>query len=156
VPVVEDPDAKGFGTFRGLPAGFADSRTLADELEQRCKRHFGHPARTFVAKFTADPALWVAVARRRMDEFRREARVPDEGWEQRFAMRFALAYAAAGLAIRFKVLPWRERQVLDAIVECYRPPVVPTLMPRCCSSRCSPACGRRCRPARASWIYAEP
>jgi hypothetical protein len=45
--------------------------------------------------------------------------VSEVGWEYRFAERFALAYAAACLAIEAGILPWTRRQALGAIVGCY-------------------------------------
>ena len=66
------------------------------------------------------PRFQKRMARRHMNEFRREAGVPDAGWEQRFAARFALAFAAADLASMLGILPWRKQQTLDAIVGCYR------------------------------------
>jgi hypothetical protein len=45
--------------------------------------------------------------------------VPDKGWERRFAERFALAYAAACVAIKAGILPWTRQQALDAIAACY-------------------------------------
>jgi hypothetical protein len=55
-----------------------------------------------------------------MRTFYREAQVADERWEGRFAERFALAYAAGRLAIGWDILPWRGRELLDAVVATYQ------------------------------------
>jgi hypothetical protein len=45
--------------------------------------------------------------------------VPNNGWEGRFADRFALAYAAGRLAIEWGILPWSRQELLDAVVTVY-------------------------------------
>jgi hypothetical protein len=107
------------GIFRSLPEGILSSAVLAKRLEKHCAHHYGHPARAFVERFVTDPVRWTKFVRRRMVGFRRKASVSELGWEHRFAERFALAYAAASLAIEAGILPWTRRQALGAIVGCY-------------------------------------
>jgi hypothetical protein len=47
------------------------------------------------------------------------AGAPEQGWEHRFAKRFALAYAAAKLAIKYGIVPWDNKMVAHAIKACY-------------------------------------
>lgn len=44
----------------------------------------------------------------------------DDGWERRFAQKFALAAAAGILAVRWDLLPWTEDHVLNAVKRSYR------------------------------------
>lgn len=54
-----------------------------------------------------------------MRTFYLKATVSKNGWERRFAERFALAYAAGQLAIDWKILPWGQQELLDAVVTTY-------------------------------------
>jgi len=55
-----------------------------------------------------------------MDRFTAASKVPDQGWERRFARPFALSYAAAMLAQRWGILPWQRKEIVFAIRRCYR------------------------------------
>lgn len=48
------------------------------------------------------------------------AQVPRDSWEQRFASRFGLAYAAACMAIGAKIVPWSNEEALAATVDTYQ------------------------------------
>jgi hypothetical protein len=54
-----------------------------------------------------------------MQRFFKGAGVPEQGWEHRFAKRFALTYAAAKLAIKYGIVPWDDKMVAHAIKACY-------------------------------------
>jgi hypothetical protein len=47
------------------------------------------------------------------------SRVPEDGWEQRFAKRFALVYAAARLARKFGLVRWPPKWIKEAVRVCY-------------------------------------
>lgn len=117
VPIEADPK---LGIFHSLPEGYRHSGKLVDELEAHCRRYFGRPARAFAEGFAADREALIEQARHRMSWFKRKLRVPVEGWERRFAERFALAYAAARLAADLEILPWTQDQTFQAINTCYK------------------------------------
>src|ERR1700752_215817 len=54
-----------------------------------------------------------------MRTFYQAATVSKKPWERRFAERLALAYAAGQLAIEWKIVPWNQQELLDAVVTTY-------------------------------------
>jgi putative DNA primase/helicase len=110
----------GQGIFNGVPKQMTPAK-LAHQIEAACRRNYGHAAQKFIKGMLADgdklTAKRIRLAKKR---FFNEATVPKESWERRFAQRFALAYAAASIAIRYKIVPWQKEFVLGAIVSVYR------------------------------------
>ena len=117
IPATAHPD---FGIFDRLPKGYVSGRPLAIRIEDGC-RNFGHPAAKMLRRVIADgDELVRSYIERAKRRFIKAAAISDDKWEQRYAQRFALAYAAASLAIRYDVLPWKRRNALKAIVTVYR------------------------------------
>jgi len=111
-------DKARYGVFDSLPQGVTSSKRLATQIERACRRHFGHPAREFVTQMVAARGL-TRRCRQWMRTFYLKATVSKNGWERRFAERFALAYAAGQLAIEWEIVPWSEQELLDAVMTTY-------------------------------------
>ncbi len=117
LPALADPV---LGVFERLPDGVSDPAKFAESIEAACREHHGVALRAFVAKLAANYGKIEQAVRSRMDKFMVMADVPDHGWERRFAKRFALAFAAADMAIRVDILPWSKEQAFEAINICYK------------------------------------
>ena len=93
---------------------------MAKALRRACKKYYGTPFRAFVTAVAAN----VPRVKREVDElvekFYHYALVSEDGWERRFAEKFALACAAGVLASRWKILPWSEQHIRKATRSCYR------------------------------------
>jgi hypothetical protein len=55
-----------------------------------------------------------------IDKFITHVNAGGQGWEVRFARKFALVYAALLVAIDSGILPWSRQLVLKAVTKCYR------------------------------------
>jgi putative DNA primase/helicase len=109
-----------FGVFDRVPKGVRSSKELAEGIERACETHFGVASRAFVTKLAEDLDTWIRKVEKWKAKFEKLARVPDHGWERRFASRFGLAYAAARCARDMKLVPWSRDWIADANVACYR------------------------------------
>lgn len=109
------------GVFEALPPGYTASVKIVNDLHQACLQHYGTALRAFLMKLTALPDRASAEIGELMQRFYDYVPVGDsDGWERRFAEKFALAAAAGILGVRWKVLPWPEELVLKSVKRCYR------------------------------------
>lgn len=107
------------GIFDDLPPNTTPA-DLAHAIEQAGRAHYGHAARRMIALVLDDSRSVIADGQRRMERFMRDAAVPEDGWERRFAQRFALAYAAIGLAHTLGLLSWTRAEAFAAVGAIYR------------------------------------
>jgi hypothetical protein len=107
------------GIFESLPPEYTGSLELVEEIEAECRKNYGVALREFVRRVAENAETIEVQITTAMQEFFDGARVPKENWEYRFAKRFALAYAAAILAVKFDVVPWDSTTVARAIKSCY-------------------------------------
>jgi uncharacterized protein (DUF927 family) len=112
-------DNAPYCVFDSLPQGVTSSKRLAKRIERACRRNFGHPACEFVTHMVAARGL-TKRCRQWMRAFCLKATIPEKPWERRFAERFALTYAAGQLAIEWKIVPWSQQELLDAVLATYR------------------------------------
>lgn len=108
-----------YKSFESLPAGYTNARKLTEDIEAECLKNYGVPLREFVKCVAQDAEAIRAEIAAEMQRFFKGAGVPEQGWEHRFAKRFALAYAAAKLAIKYEIVPWDGKMVAHAIKACY-------------------------------------
>lgn len=109
-----------YGVFESVPDDTASGK-FAAEIEKSCERNGGHFSAAFVVKLLEsrkDKTLDDRI-RRYMSDFVEKAKVPSMSLDQRFAKRFALAYTAARLAVKFGLLPWSLEEIQAAFVEAY-------------------------------------
>lgn len=110
-----------YGVFSSLPRGYDTSAQLAEAMGRACHNYHGSALRAYLDHLVTNRLSATAKARALIDSFYTFAAVAEHpGWERRFAEKFAVAAAAGILAIRWKVLPWTENEVLIAIRRCYR------------------------------------
>lgn len=129
VRVIDVPaDAgKGMGIFESLPKGFTDSSTYAQYLDEQSQLFYGTPQAAFLESLIADinaenPETHVKDHLIKwMKLFLKDCGVdPHLGTEVRFANRFALAYAAGCLAVKYGVLPFTREDVFNGVSACYK------------------------------------
>lgn len=77
---------------------------------------------------------WEKIVRRYKEQFETEVTAPDESAIFRIRSNFAVIWAAAALAIDYKLLPWKKGGTLRAIEKCFR---------RCIGAIASPAIAPR-------------
>jgi putative DNA primase/helicase len=115
------------GIFDRLQKGATarDSRRLADALEQAAATYYGEAGKVFIAKLVQDignnhDGLTQRLASS-IERFLAKSGVDlEDPYEVRFAKRFALAYAAGLLAIKYSVVPWGQEIVYRSIRRVYR------------------------------------
>ncbi len=98
-------------------------RTLALAISNQ-----GHVLPAFLDRLMKDKN-WEATIRRYKAQFESEVDAPDERAIYRIRSNFAVIWAAAALAIDYKLLPWKKRGTLRAIEKCFQ---------RCISALASP------------------
>ena len=107
------------GIFDRMNPGQAAGR-LVNAIHRTAGKHYGVPAIAFVDGLIADWDSSLERVAHWKRKFERVLGVSTDGWELRFASRFALAYAAARLALVFELLPWSKEFALEVIEKAYR------------------------------------
>lgn len=105
---------QGRGVFDLLPVK-RSTRSVASRIERGVKKNYGVAGKAFLRAYLADRSSSLKLVNEWMSQFTAECGVEDQSWERRFVSRFALAYAAAMLARKFKILPWSESRILKAL-----------------------------------------
>jgi hypothetical protein len=109
-----------YGVFETLPRGYTNSDRLANDLVEACGQYHGTALRAFLGRLTQEPDRAKSEIKQLMRQFYDYLPLgEDNGWERRFAQKFALAAAAGVLGVRWNVLPWNEEHVLEAVKSCY-------------------------------------
>ena len=63
---------------------------------------------------------WETTVRQYIGQFESAAPAPNQSGVYRIRSNFAVIFAAAALAIDYKLLPWKKRGTLKAILKCFR------------------------------------
>lgn len=113
----------GLGVFDRLPDGFEDSRAAVDALKDAMIEHHGTAADAFLAKLALARRTDEAALKTRLEKHRarflRRCRVdPADRAGLRRAKSFAMIYAAARIAKRWKILPLKR--LMPLLLESYR------------------------------------
>lgn len=104
----------GFGTFEDLH-GLAGGAAFSKAIKEACKSHYGHAAREFLRRLTADVEGAREAAGKLAAEFTaRVCPAHASGQVYRVAERFALVAAAGTLATRWGILPWPAQEAAEA------------------------------------------
>ncbi len=109
-----------YGIFEKLPKGASNFDEAVKLIEDACSKYYGTPLRAFLKIIVQQPNRTRATVRELMAEFLETALIGNDGWESRFAKKFAVAYAAGVLAVRAKIFPWSEKHVERSVLDCYR------------------------------------
>ena len=94
------------------------TKELAEALRVNAIKYQGHAIRAFLKRYVNDPH-GLEPLKMYKQQFEREAAIADEhNAHYRVRSNFALMYAAAALAIDYKVLPWAKGSTFRAIEKC--------------------------------------
>jgi hypothetical protein len=123
VPATE-PGASGI--FDQLPASvrredFASTtKRWAENLKRQAERHQGHALLRFLHRYLTDSSGLKRLKAYKM-EFETKTNIGRSDYAYaRIQTNFAVVYAAAALAIDYKVVPWSKKATFEAIEKCLR------------------------------------
>ena len=119
--------------FMDVPASEPGSQGIFDgklepEMERACSKrprqssnavraailNQGHVLPAFLDRLMKDKN-WEATVRRYKEQFEAEVEAPDERASYRIRSNFAIIWAAAALAIDYKLLPWKKARAFKAL-----------------------------------------
>jgi uncharacterized protein (DUF927 family) len=117
-----DPTSSGIIDGDIAPAAGKTLRETTKEFVETLKanaiKHQGYAYRELLEKFVNDPN-GLEHLRAYKEQFERDAVLPDRhNAHYRVRSNFAVMYAAAALAIDYKILPWKTRPTFRAIEKC--------------------------------------
>ncbi|MGE3758479.1 MAG: DUF927 domain-containing protein [Pseudobdellovibrionaceae bacterium] len=107
------------GIFESLMPRWKNFDDAVAAIENASRKYYGTPLRAFLEVIAKYPNRTKKDVRALMAEFMDLALIGKDKWEQRFAKKFAAAYAAGVLAARFEIFPWKEKHVEHAVLACY-------------------------------------
>lgn len=116
---------KNLGIFESLPPDLKTPHELARLIDDCTKLYYGTASIQFLKKqikyLNEDKTKFISEVRSKMDLFLEKHDVDlCNGFEVRFAERFALSYAAGCLAVKYNILPFKKNNVMQGISKCYR------------------------------------
>ena len=116
----------GSGSFFEELHGFKDADAFGQHLFDLAVNNCGHPSHDFLTQFTAElsrnrKVLTAGVAAR-IAKYKAATEGITSPYRILHRVRgyFATVYVAGCLAIRYKILPFTEAELLDAIISCHR------------------------------------
>lgn len=83
-----------------------DAKALAAEAEEAIRINHGVAYEAFIEHLVIERATATDKAKEHIEHFLAKAAPDATSWERRFALKFALVYAAAALASEWKILPF--------------------------------------------------
>lgn len=104
-PDIHVPPCSLNGIFDRL-AEDQDAKALAAQAEETIRMNHGVAYEAFIEQLVLDRAAATIEAKTHMEHFLAKAAPDATSWEHRFALKFALVYAAAALASEWKILPF--------------------------------------------------
>jgi hypothetical protein len=115
----------GQGIYEDLH-DFASGENLTDALAARCRKYYGTAGRAFERRLVEDRKKDVKHLRKSLAGWRNEyirvlkSKAQAENLKplQRSTGRCATVYAAGRLAITYGLVPWTEKELLDAVLCC--------------------------------------
>ncbi len=124
--LMDIPTPKGRTSFFENLHGFKDAAAFGKHLFDLATHNYGYPIRVFLARLTSalarDRAGLVEVVAGNVAKYEAAAAAIASPLRDVLRVRgyFATVFAAGCLAIRFKVLPFTEDELLAAILSCHR------------------------------------
>jgi putative DNA primase/helicase len=116
----------GYGIYEKL-GDFKTGEDLSDQLQQRCRKYFGTPAREFIGKLVRERKANKAALKKFLKAERAAYRkalareVKAESLKKplgRSSGRYATVFAAGRLASKYEIVPWSRKRILKAILSC--------------------------------------
>ena len=119
---VYDADSGGVFDRTGLQgrARLARAIELADRVGDRIGTNYGVACPAFVTAFLADRQALVEHAEVLIDYFISQVGVKGNAQQERFAHKFAVAYAAGVIAAEERIAPWDSRHVGRCVASVYQ------------------------------------
>ena len=93
---------------------------LAKTAEDAVRENFGHAIRALIQQLVSKPEVHARRVTELVERFLQKAEVSSDPWTRRFAIKFAVVYAAARLAAELKVAPWPKGHPLKCVLRLYR------------------------------------
>jgi putative DNA primase/helicase len=121
----------GMGVFEQLPSKYANRPDMfADALKDAVADYYGAPADAFLERLVHDVRrnrqnLISSIDRRMTYFLSKLGSETRSGPMSRMAKYFALVYAAGRLANHYDVLPWKRRDMFQAVTKCHQRLIVP-------------------------------
>lgn len=112
------------GVFESLPQGVSSSNELAHIVKEVTNRYYGSAKPAFLKRLVADiqddREELKAYLEKGIEFFlKRHGINRNVGIDVRIAKRFALAYVSGCLAIKYGILPFEKRDVIQGVSKCY-------------------------------------
>jgi putative DNA primase/helicase len=109
------------GIFDRLRSGQVSGREeLVLKAEAVIDKNFGHAIRAFIKQLAARPEKHTRRATKLIEKFLQKVGAGSDPWTRRFAIKFAVVYAAARIAAELEVAPWPKSHPLKCILRLYK------------------------------------
>jgi len=118
-PDIPVPPGGEHGIFDRL-AEDQDAKALAAQAEEAIRTNYGVVYEAFIERLVSDRAAATIEAKTHIEQFLAKAAPDATSWEHRFALKFALVYAAAALASEWKILPFGVIHARNSIIRLHR------------------------------------
>ncbi|MCS2161568.1 DUF927 domain-containing protein [Scandinavium sp. H11S7] len=116
IPIKNDG---GDGIFDSIPADF-DSGTLSETIQYNCSKYYGAAGECFLSNLVArNKQDSKDLIKKHVNAFLDTFLKSEGGVQRRIAKRFALAYAAGMLAVKYKILPSTYDNIASSVGYCY-------------------------------------
>lgn len=112
------------GIFESLPDGINSSNELVHAIKDATHRYYGSAKPAFLKRLVADIQDDRESVKRKLEKgiefFLNKHKVDrNSGIQVRIAKRFAIAYVAGSMAVKYGVLPFTKQDVMKGISTCY-------------------------------------
>ena len=118
-PDIPVPPVGDNGIFDRLTVN-QNAAALAARVEKTIRAHHGVAYEAFIERLVLDRVGATAGARKHVEIFLAKAAPDPTSWERRFAMKFAVVYAAAALASGWNILPFSPTHARKCILRLHR------------------------------------
>lgn len=113
------------GIFESLPDGIKSSNELVHAIKDATHRYYGSAKPAFLKRLVADIQDDRESVKRKLEKgiefFLNKHQVDrNSGIQVRIAKRFAIAYVAGSMAVKYGVLPFTKQDVMKGISTCYQ------------------------------------
>lgn len=115
----------GLGIYESLPEDIKEASDLSDKIKLLCEQYNGAVKRNYIEGLiniikSGNCALENEIQLHVL-KFIKDCHVDkNNGQMVRFANRFAIAYAAGMIGIKLEILPYKKKDIFDAVNRCYQ------------------------------------
>ena len=94
------------------------TKAMVERLSKAAQKYQGHALTAFLDRLVKD-ANWEKVVEEYKAQFEAEVTAPEQKHIYRIRSDFGIIWAAAALAMDYKILPWKKWRALNAIKKCF-------------------------------------